>query len=135
MADLMLAFWPVLGILAFAWLWPKVLQVIDALRPGWVKTPNFYSLALAVGITVFMTQALGAFLSDPLAMDKIQVSMLQQVFTTSAECSNQGYTPVLLMECRNAPLGNYSDYYEGVGLIPYGSAKGCACEWVTNSTK
>lgn len=127
--NLWYAFFPVLGVIAFALVWARLLAFLKAKRPDWKRTPNFYSVALAVGITLFMTQTAGAFLLDPLALDKLQVSLLTGVFQASETCVELNATPVMSLACVQPPITNAS--YVGLGRIPYGENATCKCEWVT----
>jgi len=128
--DLSYAIFPVLGILAFAFAWNKMLDFLETTHPNWRKTPNYFSIALAIGITVFMTQVTGAFLLDPLAMDKVQVGILSSAFTASDGCRTMNYTPVLSLACQPPYLfEDYTGNYAGVGLVPYGEDAGCVCKW------
>lgn len=131
--NLLYAVIPIAGILAFAYAWNRLQAWLDRERPGWKKTPNFYSLALAVGITLFATQTLYAILLDPLGLDKVQVGTLKGAFDASTACTKAGRTPVLTLTCPQSPLaGNYS---AGIGRIPYGTNATCTCSWgLSNET-
>lgn len=119
---------PILGVLAFAYFWNRSQAWLNATYPDWKNKPTFYSLGLVLGITLFATQTLGAFLLDPLAMDKIEVGILSAAFDSSQACRDAGRSPVLSLSCEADYLGGN---YTGVGRIPFGENPECKCAWET----